>query len=418
MPRAVSRYCAMRRVASLDDLRQRSAASTTPRAISSLSLFRATLRGRMAASSDPTLPPDARAVRMNAATALANSGVVSRRWYQRRAALLAPVAAALCIAAPVVFGLNRRQDAARCPQFQELTLFAMLFSARVLIVCLADVFMATCATDGPAEAQAPLVRLLLRIRGSWLPSWISLGIFLMGNIYVAQSAQACVETGTYKLALALLVLEYIQMLLPLLLMMLLLFAVCLCMPLLVRLLLASGAIPTSQQPATQDQIARLPRQRYEARTAQPGQDTCSICLEAYADGDDVRVLPCGSSHMFHVACVDNWLKINANCPVCRGQVLRNAGEPEPSNASAGSAATAAAANTSATAAAAAPVAAAPQLARAPVTSRGSGSIATPGVAASAVGAAAPRRSSDDTDETARTLLLHGGRDGAGSLSEP
>ncbi|KAD7479865.1 hypothetical protein E3N88_03001 [Mikania micrantha] len=43
---------------------------------------------------------------------------------------------------------------------------------------------------------------------------------------------------------------------------------------------------------------------------------CSICLSDYMPADVVRVLPeCG--HLFHVGCVDTWLKAHATCPVCR-----------------------------------------------------------------------------------------------------
>lgn len=45
---------------------------------------------------------------------------------------------------------------------------------------------------------------------------------------------------------------------------------------------------------------------------------CCICLARYADGDDLRELPC--THFFHMECVDKWLKINALCPLCKAEV--------------------------------------------------------------------------------------------------
>ncbi|MCH99352.1 E3 ubiquitin-protein ligase, partial [Trifolium medium] len=45
---------------------------------------------------------------------------------------------------------------------------------------------------------------------------------------------------------------------------------------------------------------------------------CCICLAKYADNDELRELPC--SHVFHVRCVDKWLKINASCPLCKSEV--------------------------------------------------------------------------------------------------
>ncbi|KAI0077852.1 hypothetical protein K474DRAFT_1576500, partial [Panus rudis PR-1116 ss-1] len=51
------------------------------------------------------------------------------------------------------------------------------------------------------------------------------------------------------------------------------------------------------------------------------QDECAICLEMFAKGDRVRVLPC--QHMFHMDEVDEWL-INKKktCPVCKADVTQ------------------------------------------------------------------------------------------------
>ncbi|XP_071721431.1 RING-H2 finger protein ATL70-like [Rutidosis leptorrhynchoides] len=43
---------------------------------------------------------------------------------------------------------------------------------------------------------------------------------------------------------------------------------------------------------------------------------CSICLVDYKGKDLLRQLPdCG--HLFHVKCVDPWLRLNPTCPNCR-----------------------------------------------------------------------------------------------------
>ncbi|ESQ27075.1 hypothetical protein EUTSA_v10018651mg [Eutrema salsugineum] len=50
-----------------------------------------------------------------------------------------------------------------------------------------------------------------------------------------------------------------------------------------------------------------------------GEDaSCCICLARYGDDEEVRELPC--LHVFHVDCVDKWLKINATCPLCKSEV--------------------------------------------------------------------------------------------------
>jgi len=49
---------------------------------------------------------------------------------------------------------------------------------------------------------------------------------------------------------------------------------------------------------------------------------CAICLEGFAKGDKVRVLPC--EHIFHVDEIDDWL-INRKklCPICKADVTQD-----------------------------------------------------------------------------------------------
>ncbi|CAN1291041.1 Probable E3 ubiquitin-protein ligase ATL44 [Linum perenne] len=43
---------------------------------------------------------------------------------------------------------------------------------------------------------------------------------------------------------------------------------------------------------------------------------CAICLEDYNVGDSCRIMP-SCSHMFHLHCIDNWLRLKISCPICR-----------------------------------------------------------------------------------------------------
>ena len=43
--------------------------------------------------------------------------------------------------------------------------------------------------------------------------------------------------------------------------------------------------------------------------------TCSICLEKLIDDDIEIELPC--KHRFHIYCIQKWVDINKNCPLCR-----------------------------------------------------------------------------------------------------
>ncbi|XP_076931077.1 RING-H2 finger protein ATL20-like [Bidens hawaiensis] len=44
--------------------------------------------------------------------------------------------------------------------------------------------------------------------------------------------------------------------------------------------------------------------------------TCSICLSEYKPKESLRTIP-ECNHYFHADCIDEWLKLNATCPVCR-----------------------------------------------------------------------------------------------------
>lgn len=47
--------------------------------------------------------------------------------------------------------------------------------------------------------------------------------------------------------------------------------------------------------------------------------SCSICLEPFKLGDDVRTIPC--FHTFHSSCIDPWLREKAECPVCKHSAI-------------------------------------------------------------------------------------------------
>jgi len=98
--------------------------------------------------------------------------------------------------------------------------------------------------------------------------------------------------------------------------------------------------------------ARLPRESVERRSAVvppgglaamagaiPGFDvdeknvkeaketTCPICAEPIAPGQTLCALDCG--HLFHPACIQDWVHSNPSCPMCRETVLeRVRGDPE------------------------------------------------------------------------------------------
>ncbi|KAJ0630662.1 putative transcription factor C2H2 family [Helianthus annuus] len=53
----------------------------------------------------------------------------------------------------------------------------------------------------------------------------------------------------------------------------------------------------------------------------PEDAECCICLSAYDDEAELRELPC--FHHFHCSCIDKWLYINATCPLCKYNIVKN-----------------------------------------------------------------------------------------------
>ncbi|GJS22238.1 RING-H2 finger protein ATL74-like protein [Tanacetum coccineum] len=47
---------------------------------------------------------------------------------------------------------------------------------------------------------------------------------------------------------------------------------------------------------------------------------CTICLDDFVDGQNVRVLP-HCRHEFHVGCIDKWFVSHSSCPNCRNSLL-------------------------------------------------------------------------------------------------
>ena len=52
------------------------------------------------------------------------------------------------------------------------------------------------------------------------------------------------------------------------------------------------------------------------RLPKPNDNTCPICLSEYQANDTLRTIP-ECNHYFHATCVDEWLKMNGTCPICR-----------------------------------------------------------------------------------------------------
>eukprot|EP00249_Psilotum_nudum_P012108 c23583_g2_i1 orf=333-1490(+) len=81
-----------------------------------------------------------------------------------------------------------------------------------------------------------------------------------------------------------------------------------------------GTRPLSREPAGMSprEVRSLPVIMYNDN-GNVIAETCAICLEEYAIGENLRILPC--QHEFHVACIDQWLITQRSfCPICKQDV--------------------------------------------------------------------------------------------------
>uniref|UniRef100_A0A0D3BE76 RING-type domain-containing protein n=2 Tax=Brassica TaxID=3705 RepID=A0A0D3BE76_BRAOL len=67
---------------------------------------------------------------------------------------------------------------------------------------------------------------------------------------------------------------------------------------------------------TGDSLDRIPKVLITDTTSGEEMVSCSVCLQDFQVGETVRSLP-HCHHMFHLPCIDKWLRDHASCPLCR-----------------------------------------------------------------------------------------------------
>ncbi|KAJ4826980.1 hypothetical protein Tsubulata_045794 [Turnera subulata] len=70
---------------------------------------------------------------------------------------------------------------------------------------------------------------------------------------------------------------------------------------------------SGQPPASKASIEAMPSVEIGEEEDKEGE--CAICLEDWEVGVVAKEMPC--KHRFHPGCVEKWLRIHGNCPVCR-----------------------------------------------------------------------------------------------------
>ncbi|XP_065862734.1 E3 ubiquitin-protein ligase At4g11680 isoform X2 [Euphorbia lathyris] len=161
--------------------------------------------------------------------------------------------------------------------------------------------------------------------------------FVMGNVWVFDSRFGSFQRAPklHVLCISLLAWNALCYSFPFLLFLLL----CCCVPLVSTVLGYNMQVGSAERGASDDQISTLPSWKYKALDNNDNHNTnsdlavpdaddfdstedpeCCICLAKYKDKEEVRQLPC--SHMFHLKCVDQWLRIISCCPLCKHELDR------------------------------------------------------------------------------------------------
>ena len=94
---------------------------------------------------------------------------------------------------------------------------------------------------------------------------------------------------------------------------------CLCCPYISYVLYQNRRDELLHNHATRIMIDSLIKAKYNSNVFKK-QESCMICLVSFTEDDSVTPLPCDIRHYYHTACIEQWLLINACCPLCKTEV--------------------------------------------------------------------------------------------------
>ena len=92
-----------------------------------------------------------------------------------------------------------------------------------------------------------------------------------------------------------------------------------CAPYIAYLVYQNRQHENSRLNRTKNMISRLMRTKYDSNVFQT-QESCMICLIDFDEDSLVTPLPCDIRHYFHTTCIEQWLMVNASCPLCKSPV--------------------------------------------------------------------------------------------------
>ncbi|CAE8724383.1 unnamed protein product [Polarella glacialis] len=86
---------------------------------------------------------------------------------------------------------------------------------------------------------------------------------------------------------------------------------------------AHFAVPGANVEAVASSTVVVVFRATEATAGNEEHKACTICCESFADGEQLRLLPC--LHRYHLACIDRWLAQSRTCPVCKYDIAGSTG---------------------------------------------------------------------------------------------
>ena len=79
---------------------------------------------------------------------------------------------------------------------------------------------------------------------------------------------------------------------------------------------------TRENPTDSAIVSELPETKIEdINKLDNDKKNCVICMEDFKNGDKSTNLPC--LHMFHTNCIQNWLKTQNTCPICKYKLTQD-----------------------------------------------------------------------------------------------
>jgi hypothetical protein len=209
-----------------------------------------------------------------------------------------------------------------------LDVWSIVYASTMLLQWLIS---AAVLREGPRQLAGPCVRAFLYLHEPL--NLFNFAWFVVGNFWLFDSKSTCAIDSpvTYKLCFALMIINYIVILLPCVLLVCMIPVVFCCFPQMIQFIQWTQSLFRPPRGASEDILKKLPLQPFVSGMFPSDDDSsCVICTESYQPDEPVRILPCHRSHHFHQRCVDEWLTANATCPFCKKSVLDASGSVQPS----------------------------------------------------------------------------------------